>query len=208
MGLRKSHFVALFEMTTQSCSTTRVRLLGPTASSAAAAATCPHVTVISSPPLIVSSYLSILLGKIGRLADAVSNPQAYLIDRPCMASLGMLTINATPHVSRGSRRRPDITVSRPRSYVLCQSRLPTEPPVSGGGGGGGGKKGRPWWAATAERLRGDVVKAGMAARESLSPKQKGDWKDVTLMSFSFAVYVYISQKLVCTYCAWISMINH
>ncbi|RCV45880.1 hypothetical protein SETIT_9G488900v2 [Setaria italica] len=127
-----------------------------------------------------------------------------------MASLAMLTINATPHVSRGSRpRRPDIAVSRRRSCLLCQSRLPSEPPASGGGGGegGGGKKG-PWWAATAERLRGDVVKAGMAARESLSPKQKGDWKDVTLMSFSFAVYVYISQKLVCTYCAWLSMINH
>ncbi|CAL4929821.1 unnamed protein product [Urochloa decumbens] len=124
-------------------------------------------------------------------------------------SLGMLTINGTPHVSRGSRPRPDITVSRPRSYFLCQSRLPSEPPAGGGGGGGGGGKKRgPWWAATAERLRGDVVKAGMAARDSLSPKQKGDWKDVTLMSFSFAVYVYISQKLVCTYCAWLSMINH
>ena len=131
-----------------------------------------------------------------------------LIDRPCMASLGMLTINATPHVPRGGRPRPDVAVPRPRSYFLCQSRLPSEPPAGGGGGGGGGggKKG-PWWAATAERLRGDVVKAGMAARESLSPKRKGDWKDVTLMSFSFAVYVYISQKLVCTYCAWLSMIH-
>ena len=130
-----------------------------------------------------------------------------LIDRPCMASLGMLTINATPHVRRGGRPRPEIAVPRPRSYFLCQSRLPSEPPTAGGGGGGGGKKGPSSWAATAERLRGDVVKAGMAARESLSPKRKGDWKDVTLMSFSFAVYVYISQKLVCTYCAWLSMIN-
>ena len=59
-----------------------------------------------------------------------------------------------------------------------------------------------------ERVFGDAAKAGRAVRESLSPKQKGDWKDVTLMSFSFAVYVYISQKIVCTYCAWISMINH
>jgi len=124
-----------------------------------------------------------------------------------MASLGMLTINATPHVRRGGRPRPEIAVPRPRSYFLCQSRLPSEPPTAGGGGGGGGKKGPSSWAATAERLRGDVVKAGMAARESLSPKRKGDWKDVTLMSFSFAVYVYISQKLVCTYCAWLSMIN-
>ncbi|WVZ56027.1 hypothetical protein U9M48_006614 [Paspalum notatum var. saurae] len=130
-----------------------------------------------------------------------------------MASMGLLTVSTAPHVSQGRRRRcsssSGVVFSRPRSYFLCQSRLPSEPPASGGGGRGGGeKKSPPWWAATAERLRGDVVKAGMAARESLSPKQKGDWKDVTLMSLSFAVYVYISQKLVCTYCAWLSMINH
>ncbi|RLN03587.1 uncharacterized protein C2845_PM13G21910 [Panicum miliaceum] len=53
-----------------------------------------------------------------------------------------------------------------------------------------------------------MVKAGMAGRESLSPKQKGDWKDITLMSFSFAMYVCISQKLIYTYCAWLSTINH
>lgn len=60
----------------------------------------------------------------------------------------------------------------------------------------------------AERVHGDVVKAGMAVQENLSPKQKGDWKDVALMSLSFAVYVYISQRIVCTYCAWVSMTNH
>lgn len=139
-------------------------------------------------------------------------PQGHsldLTDRPCMASLCMFTISSTPHVPQGCRRRCGDAVSRPRSYLVCQSHLPSGPPASGGGGGGGREeKTSPWWAATAERLRGDVVKAGMAARESLSPKQKGDWKDVTLMSFSFAVYVYISQKLVCTYCAWLSMINH
>lgn len=38
---------------------------------------------------------------------------------------------------------------------------------------------------------------------NFSPQQKGgDWKDLFLMSISFAVYVYISQKLVCAYCAW------
>ncbi|KAL5066457.1 hypothetical protein RYX36_028194 [Vicia faba] len=42
--------------------------------------------------------------------------------------------------------------------------------------------------------------------KNLSPQQqKGDWKDLFLMSISFAVYVYISQKLVCAYCAWTSM---
>ncbi|GMY22497.1 Glycerol-3-phosphate acyltransferase [Fagus crenata] len=48
-------------------------------------------------------------------------------------------------------------------------------------------------------------KFGKVLKENLSPKQKGDWKDVTLMSLSFAVYVYISQKIVCAYCAWMHM---
>lgn len=43
-------------------------------------------------------------------------------------------------------------------------------------------------------------------QNNFSPQQqKGDWKDLFLMSISFAVYVYISQKLVCAYCAWNSM---
>ena len=48
-------------------------------------------------------------------------------------------------------------------------------------------------------------KMGMELKEKLSPQRKGDWKDVTLMSLSFAVYVYISQKIVCAYFLWMSM---
>ncbi|PQQ17153.1 hypothetical protein Pyn_27874 [Prunus yedoensis var. nudiflora] len=51
-------------------------------------------------------------------------------------------------------------------------------------------------------------KLGKNLKENLSPKQKGDWKDLMLMSLSFAVYVYISQRIVCAYCAWMSMPNH
>ncbi|GMN53627.1 hypothetical protein TIFTF001_022761 [Ficus carica] len=50
-----------------------------------------------------------------------------------------------------------------------------------------------------------VEELGKSLRENLSPKQKGDWKDVTLMSLSFAVYVYISQQMVCAYFAWMSI---
>lgn len=46
---------------------------------------------------------------------------------------------------------------------------------------------------------------GKSLKESLSPKRKGDWKDLTLMSLSFAVYVYISQRIVCAYFVWMSM---
>ncbi|KAL5543526.1 hypothetical protein UlMin_007310 [Ulmus minor] len=48
-------------------------------------------------------------------------------------------------------------------------------------------------------------KLGKRVKENLSPQRKGDWKDLTLMSLSFAVYVYISQKLVCAYFAFMYM---
>ncbi|KAK2637030.1 hypothetical protein Ddye_031822 [Dipteronia dyeriana] len=50
-----------------------------------------------------------------------------------------------------------------------------------------------------------VDKFGKSLKDMLSPKQKGDWKDLVLMSLSFAVYVYISQQIVCAYFAWTSM---
>ncbi|KAI3415009.1 uncharacterized protein J3R85_015586 [Psidium guajava] len=48
-------------------------------------------------------------------------------------------------------------------------------------------------------------KIGKGFKQNLSPQRKGDWKDLTLMSLSFAVYVYISQKIVCAYYAWVSI---
>ncbi|XP_030445033.1 uncharacterized protein LOC115667587 [Syzygium oleosum] len=48
-------------------------------------------------------------------------------------------------------------------------------------------------------------KIGKGLKHNLSPQRKGDWKDIALMSLSFAVYVYISQKIVRAYCAWVSM---
>lgn len=57
-------------------------------------------------------------------------------------------------------------------------------------------------------LMESVDKLGRGIKESLSPKQKGDWKDLLLMSLSFAIYIYISQKIVCAYCAWTSVFKH
>ena len=39
----------------------------------------------------------------------------------------------------------------------------------------------------------------------LAPRKHGDLRDVTLVSLSFAVLVYISQRLVCAYCAFMYM---
>lgn len=66
------------------------------------------------------------------------------------------------------------------------------------------KEERPWVLG----VYGEVEKAGRRLKDSLSPKKKGDWQDLMLMSLSFAVYVYISQKLVCAYCAWMSMVKN
>ncbi|KAF8021323.1 hypothetical protein BT93_G1684 [Corymbia citriodora subsp. variegata] len=48
-------------------------------------------------------------------------------------------------------------------------------------------------------------KIGKGLKHNLRPQRKGDWKDLALMSLSFAVYVYMSQKIVCAYYAWVSM---
>lgn len=63
---------------------------------------------------------------------------------------------------------------------------------------------------SAEKNKGIVQhmeKLGGVMMDNLSPKQKGDWKDITLMSLSFAVYIYMSQKIVCAYCAWMSILR-
>lgn len=52
------------------------------------------------------------------------------------------------------------------------------------------------------KLMNRFEKIGKKVKQNMSPQQKGDWKDLLLMSLSFAVYVYISQQLVCAYYAW------
>ncbi|CAL9152642.1 unnamed protein product [Musa hybrid cultivar] len=104
---------------------------------------------------------------------------------------------------------------KPTPRVVKQSP-PCRSQLSAGPAGGGGenekekrrsKEGKTWRGLLVE-MYGEAGKLGRGLLEGLSPKQKGDWKDVLLMSVSFAVYVYISQKIVCAYCAWMSMINH
>lgn len=46
-----------------------------------------------------------------------------------------------------------------------------------------------------------ISEAGKIGK-NLKPEKKGDMKDLMLMSLSFAVYVYISQLMVCAYFAW------
>ena len=89
----------------------------------------------------------------------------------------------------------------PRTTVpsCCQSRVPLSSKIKKEDQEENGNKGLKVIARLGE--------VGRGLKESLSPKRKGDWKDLVLMSLSFAVYVYISQKLVCAYCAWTSMLK-
>ncbi|KAL8496043.1 hypothetical protein ACS0TY_019955 [Phlomoides rotata] len=88
------------------------------------------------------------------------------------------------------------------SVVSCQNRDPIDPSDTKT------KKEEEKGVKKLHKLMGGVEKVGKGLQDKLSPKRKGDWKDVTLMSLSFAVYVYMSQKIVCAYCAWISMQDH
>ncbi|CAH8308662.1 unnamed protein product [Eruca vesicaria subsp. sativa] len=51
---------------------------------------------------------------------------------------------------------------------------------------------------TVTRMMSEAEKIG----KNMKPEKKGDMKDLMLMSLSFAVYVYISQLMVCAYFSW------
>ncbi|KAI4385600.1 hypothetical protein MLD38_003607 [Melastoma candidum] len=96
--------------------------------------------------------------------------------------------------SNPSKRGP-----RPRrlsmTAVTCRGTLPDDEEEKG-------DKGQE--VKGSRGLATSLLKLGEGLRGSLTPQRKGDWKDLTLISLSFSLYIYISQKLVCAYSAWIS----
>ncbi|KAK1553458.1 hypothetical protein Q3G72_035523 [Acer saccharum] len=110
------------------------------------------------------------------------------------------TNNNTGTSSNQELRRRRRSRNCPRFLVLvaCQSQKPVDD-----------KSSTPKTRKENKKLFSQIVsgvdKFGKSLKEMLSPKQKGDWKDLVLMSLSFAVYVYISQQIVCAYFAWTSM---
>ncbi|CAH1440480.1 unnamed protein product [Lactuca virosa] len=87
------------------------------------------------------------------------------------------------------------------TFMACQTRFGFDPPTDK-------EKESKEKKESLKEVFVSVQKLGRGIKESLSPKQKGDWKDLVLMSLSFAVYVYISQRIVCAYCAWNSTFEH
>ncbi|VVB05437.1 unnamed protein product [Arabis nemorensis] len=53
-----------------------------------------------------------------------------------------------------------------------------------------------------QRTVAKIVSEAEKIGKMMKPEKKGDIKDLMLMSISFAVYVYISQLMVCAYFAW------
>ncbi|KAL0425632.1 UNVERIFIED_CONTAM: Zinc finger A20 and AN1 domain-containing stress-associated protein 5 [Sesamum radiatum] len=92
--------------------------------------------------------------------------------------------------------------SRTFTIVSCQNRDSTDAFNTKTRKGSKEEKG-----SFLQRSFGGVEKLGKGIKDNLSPERKGDWKDLALMSLSFAVYVYMSQKIVCAYCAWMSMLR-
>ncbi|KAG9456467.1 hypothetical protein H6P81_000975 [Aristolochia fimbriata] len=113
--------------------------------------------------------------------------------------MATLSVGHSFHTKHGSLpgRRP----SRNPTSVSCHSRDPIGSPDSDEKRKA--KQIKPWILGP----YAEMEKLGKYLKDNLSPKQKGDWKDLFLMSFSFAVYVYISQQLVCAYFAHFPMIQ-
>ncbi|KAF5822372.1 hypothetical protein HanRHA438_Chr01g0026141 [Helianthus annuus] len=119
--------------------------------------------------------------------------------------MASLSISPSFHTLRSKTTIQDVVNpmnhrTRP-TFVACQTRVPFDPPTDQAKGGKEKKQ------SMMEVFVG-VKKLGRGFKESLSPKRKGDWKDLVLMSLSFAIYVYISQKIVCAYCAWMHVFEH
>ena len=114
--------------------------------------------------------------------------------------MAALSIGPSFHTKHSTTQEHRKTRSSPRILILlcCQSHKPvdTSKPRL--------KKESKWKSLLPPSFVG-FEKFGKILQENLSPKQKGDWNDVMLMSLSFAIYVYISQRIVCAYCAWTYM---
>ncbi|KAM5574870.1 hypothetical protein ABKV19_014027 [Rosa sericea] len=124
----------------------------------------------------------------------------------CLPWLSALSVNPSFQIKNSSNQiEPRSRTSSPRTHILlssCHGREPIDTSSNPQK-----KKDEKQEKPSLLRFLADFENLGKNLKENLSPKQKGDWKDLMLMSLSFAVYVYISQKLVCAYCAWTSMPN-
>ncbi|KAL0464442.1 UNVERIFIED_CONTAM: hypothetical protein Slati_0331800 [Sesamum latifolium] len=85
--------------------------------------------------------------------------------------------------------------SRTFTIVSCQNQDSTDAFNAKTRKGSKGEKG-----SLLQRSFGGVEKLGKGIKDNLSPERKGDWKDLALMSLSFAVYVYVTEDCLCLLC--------
>ncbi|KAK8614399.1 hypothetical protein V6N13_122757 [Hibiscus sabdariffa] len=113
--------------------------------------------------------------------------------------MAAVCVNHTFHYKNGPfqhLKSRSISMNRRHEILIvssCQNNEPREKPTSN--------------SNTKEKEKRQVLfseglhKFGRGLKENMSLKQI----DVMLMSLSFAVYVYMSQMLVCAYCSWTSL---
>ncbi|KAF2618460.1 hypothetical protein F2Q68_00041362 [Brassica cretica] len=91
----------------------------------------------------------------------------------------------SPHNHRTTRQAPSRHSLRSLTVMSCRKQK--SPEESQG---------------VIQRTVSKMISAAEKMGKNLKPEKKGDMKDLMLMSLSFAVYVYISQLMVCAYFAW------
>ncbi|RWW26694.1 hypothetical protein BHE74_00029131 [Ensete ventricosum] len=98
------------------------------------------------------------------------------------------------HFILPSPSSPDSWQLRPshQAYVQTQA-VSVSPETSHEAGEGKGERKRRWRLLM--DMNGEAGNLRSALTDSSSLKQKGDWKDVALISFSFVAYVYNSEKI-------------
>ncbi|GAB2232740.1 hypothetical protein Droror1_Dr00011790 [Drosera rotundifolia] len=117
----------------------------------------------------------------------------------------MATISLTHHFHCAIKQYKQTSIPTIQATLSCKNNKPSK--NTGSDTERGDEIKRPRSSSSRRGLFFGIVGMVKGLKESMSPKQKGDWKDLVLMSLSFAVYVYMSQKIVCAYCAWMSLIN-
>ncbi|KAI8026279.1 hypothetical protein LOK49_LG02G01437 [Camellia lanceoleosa] len=131
----------------------------------------------------------------------------FTTQKTCFSSMAALLIGHSFHSKNCSiqqlKSKSKNCPTTLNTSIFCQSRLPVDQETEKGKE----KEKEKEKKQLLPQVLVSVGNFGKKLKDNLSPKQKGDWKDLMLMSLSFAVYIYISQRIVCTYCAWMSMIK-
>lgn len=119
---------------------------------------------------------------VGVVADARKTSQGRMTKKNNAVDVNAASLNSTLHDVEGPRVSNGNVLRDEEPEVVEEKNMPK---------------------MSLQEILMQKLKLDQALDEILgfmAPREKGDIRDVILMSFSFAVLVYISQRLVCLYC--------